>query len=406
MKIETEEKMSREVVIVSAVRTPFDKFGGAMKDIPNFELGASVFKEVMKRGNVSPEDIDEIYLGINMPTQNRSLARQAAILSGIPATKNATTVDRACCSALAAIAMGYRGIALGDIDVAIGGGAENLSKVPYFLEEMRWGTRIGPVVLQDIVQVSCPLTGKARAVQAGEGALKYNVSREEQDKWAFESQQKYQKAYEAGKFNDEIMPFEIKQRKGNSIVLDKDQSPRPETTLESLSKLKTVYDSLSVTPGNAPGLNTGAAAILLMSKEEADKRGIKPLATILSHAQASDHPDGIVYTPAYAAIKALKKANLTIDDIDVIEINEAFAAMPLVSTIVLGDNDPDKIEKIRQKTNVNGGAIAIGHPTGATAARLVMTVVFELIRRGGGIGLATICGGIGEGESMIVRVDK
>ena len=271
---------------------------------------------------------------------------------------------------------------------------------------MRWGTRIGPVVLQDIVQVACPLTGKARAVQAGEGAQKYNVSREEQDKWAFESQQKYQKAYEAGKFNDEIMPFEVKQRKGNSVVLEKDQSPRPDTTLEDLSKLKTVYESLTVTPGNAPGLNTGAAAVLLMSKEEADRRGIKPLATILSHAQASDHPDGIVYTPAYAAIKALKKANLTIDDIDIVEINEAFAAMPLVSTIVLGDNDPDKIEKIRQKTNVNGGAIAIGHPTGATAARLVMTVVFELIRRGGGIGLATICGGIGEGESMIVRVDK
>jgi acetyl-CoA C-acetyltransferase len=398
--------MKREVVFVSAVRTPFDKFGGLMKDIPNFELGATVFKEAMKRGNIDPEDVDEIFLGINMPTQNRSLARQAAIISGIPATKNATTVDRACCSALAAIAMGYRAIALEEANVAVCGGAENLSKVPYFLEEMRWGTKIGQVVLQDIVQVACPLTGKARAVQAGEGAIKYNVSREEQDEWALGSQKKYQAAYEAGKFKDEIMPFEIKQRKGDPVILDKDQSARPDTTLEGLSKLKTVYNSATVTPGNAPGLNTGAAAVVLMAKEEAEKRGIKPLATIVSHAQASDHPDGIVYTPAYAAIKALEKAKMTIDDMDVIEINEAFAAMPLVSTIVLGDNDPKKIERIREKTNVNGGAIAIGHPTGATAARLVMTVIYELRRRGGGVGLATICGGIGEGESMIVKVEN
>lgn len=395
----------REVVIIAAARTPFDKFGGVMKDIPNFELGATVFKEVIKRADIDPKDIDEVYLGINMPTQNRSLARQAAIKAGIPVTCNATTVDRACCSSMVAIAMGYRAIAIGEAEISVCGGAENLSKVPYFLEELRWGTRIGSVTLTDNVQVACPLTGKPRAVQAGEGAVKYGVTREEQDRWAVRSQQLYQNAYAEGKFKDEIMPFEIKQKKGEFIVLDKDVSARPDTTFEKLSKLPTVYDSPTVTAGNAPGLNTGGAAVVLMSREEAERRGIKPLATIISHAQASEHPDGIVYAPGYAANKALKKANLTIDDIDVVEINEAFAAMPLVSTIVLGDNDPEKIEQIRAKTNVNGGAIAIGHPTGASAARLVITEIFELKRRGGGLGLATICGGVGEAECLIIRVE-
>ena len=397
--------MGREVVIVAAARTPFDKFGGVMKDIPNFEIGATVFKEVIKRADIDPKDIDEVYLGINMPTQNRSLARQAAIKAGIPVTCNATTVDRACCSSLVAIAMGYRAIALGEAEISVCGGAENLSKVPYFLEELRWGTKIGSVTLTDNVQVACPLTGKPRAVQAGEGAVKYDVSREEQDRWAERSQKLYQKAYEEGKFKNEIMPFEVKIAKGEILVLDKDVSARPDTTYEKLSKLKTVYESATVTAGNAPGLNTGAAAIMMMSKEEAEKRGIKPLATIISHAQASDHPDGIVYTPAVAAKKALNKANLTIDDIDVIEINEAFAAMPLVSTKILGDFDTEKIEQIRAKTNVNGGAIAIGHPTGASAARLVMTEIFELKRRGGGLGLATICGGVGEAECLIIKVE-
>lgn len=397
--------MAREVVIVAIARTPFDKFGGIMKDIPNFELGATVFKEVIQRANIDPEDVDEVYLGINMPTQNRSLARQAAIKAGIPVTVNATTIDRACCSSMAAIAMGYRAIALGEAEVSVCGGAENLSKVPYFLEELRWGTKMGSITLTDNVQVTCPMTGKPRAVQAGEGAVKYGVSREEQDKWALRSQQLYQKAYEEGKFKDEIIPYEIKQKKGESIILDKDVSARPDTTLEKLSKLQTVYDSPTVTAGNAPGLSTGAAAVVLMSKQEAEKRGIKPLATILSHAQASDHPDGIVYTPGYAAQKALKKANLSIDDMDVVEINEAFAAMPLVSTIVLGESDPEKIERIREKTNINGGAIAIGHPTGATGARLVMTEIFELQRRGGGLGLATICGGVGEAECFIIKVE-
>lgn len=397
--------MPREVVIVSGVRTPFDKFGGPMRDMTTVELGGIVIKEAAERAGVKPQEVEEVYLGINMPSSNRSIARQAALQAGLPETCNALTVDRACCSALAAIGMGYRSIALGEADITVGGGAENMSKVPYFLDDLRWGKKIGDVVLKDIMVVTCPYTGVPRAVQAGTVAVEYGVMREEQDAWALRSQQLCGKAYEAGKFAEEILPISVPQGGGKTLLIDKDQSPRPDVTLEQLSKLKTVYNSPTVTPGNAPGLNTGSAAVVMMAGETAKQRGVKPLARIIAHVQASDHPQGIAYIPAFAAQKALKKANLTIDQIDLIEINEAFAAMPLVSTKILGDNDPAKIEAIRAKTNVNGGAIAIGHPTGASAARLLMTLCFELRRRGGGLGLVTICGGIGEGECMIVRVD-
>lgn len=392
-----------EVVIVSAVRTPFDKFGGPMKDLNTVELGSIVIKEVVARAKVQPAEVEEVYLGINMPTQNRSIARQAALSAGLPEKTNALTVDRACCSALAAIGMGYRAIALGEAKIVVGGGSENLSNVPYFVSDLRWGKRIGDVVLKDIMVVSCPYTGVPRAIQAGKGAQEYGVSRQEQDEWAVASHKKYFAAQQENKFQEEIIPVVISGRKGE-LVIDRDQSPRADTSYESLAKLKTVYNSPTVTAGNAPGLNTGAAAVLMMSRTEAEARGLKPLASIVSHAQVSEHPDGITYTPGYAAKKALKKAGLTIEQMDVIEINEAFAAMPLVSTLVLTERDVNKAAELRKKVNVNGGAIAIGHPTGASAARLLMTVCYELQRRGGGYGLVTICGGIGEGESMIVRV--
>lgn len=397
--------MAREVVIASSVRTPFDKFGGPMRDMSTVDLGSMVIKEALQRAGVKPEEVDEAYLGINMPTANRSIARQAALKAGLPEECNALTVDRACCSSLAAIAMGYRAVGLGEADIVVGGGSENMSAVPYFVNDMRWGKRIGDVVLKDIMVVSCPYTGVPRAVQAGTVAAEYGVSREEQDEWAMRSHQLCAQAYAQGKYNEEIMPVEVQQSKGKTLIIDRDQSLRTDISLEKLSKLPTVYNSPTVTAGNAPGLNTGAAAVVLMSKETAEQRGIKPMATILAHAQASGHPQGIAYIPAYTAIKALKKANLTIDDIDLIEINEAFAAMPLVSSIILGGNEQSKIKAIREKINVNGGAIAIGHPTGASAARLLMTVCYELRRRGGGLGLVTICGGIGEGECMIVKVD-
>jgi acetyl-CoA C-acetyltransferase len=396
--------MSRNVVIVDGARTPFDKFGGPLKDLNTVQLAAHVTRKLIERNPVKPEDIEEYYLGINMPTSSRSIARQAALAAGLPVTINATTTDRACCSSMVAIAMAMRAIQLGDAEIAIGGGSENMSNVPYFLEDLRWGKRLGEVVLKDILYVSCPYTGEPRAKQAGEVALEYGVTREMQDEWAYRSQKLYDEAFKVGKFKDEIVAIELPQKKGDPIVIQDDQSPRPGTTLEALAKLKPVNQSPTVTAGNAPGLSTGAAMALLMSGDEAKKRGIKPLATIIAHAQASEHPKGIASIPAHAAKKALKKAGMTIEQMDVVEINEAFAAMPLVSTILMGEKDEARIAAIREKTNVNGGAIAIGHPTGATGARLLMTMIRELKRRGGGYGLCTICGGVGESECFIVKV--
>jgi acetyl-CoA C-acetyltransferase len=267
-------------------------------------------------------------------------------------------------------------------------------------------------VLKDQLIIACPMTGKPRAVQAGEEAVEYGVSREEQDQWAWRSQQRYSKAKELGKFKDELMSIEAPQERGQSIQVVEDESPRSDTTLEKLARLPTIYGSATVTAGNAPGLSTGAAALLLMSRAEAQRLNRKPLATLMGWAMASGHPDRIASIPAESARIALRKTGMSIDDIDLIEVNEAFAAVPLVSTLIIADRDKAKAEAIRSKTNVNGGAIAIGHPTGATGARLIVTLIHELrrSRKASGAsrpcyGLATLCGGIGEGEAVIVKVD-
>jgi acetyl-CoA C-acetyltransferase len=374
-----------------------------MRNENTVALGSFVVKNALLRAGVKPEDVEELYIGINMPTANRSIARQIALEAKLPVESNATTVDRACCSSMVAIAMAKRAIEAGAAKITVGGGSENMSNVPYFLEDLRWGKRIGDVVLKDIMVVSCPYTGEPRAKQAGEVGLEFGVTREMQDEWAYRSQHRYQEAFKAGKFKEEIVSYTVHDKKGD-LVIDQDQSPRADTTLEGLAKLKPVNQSPTVTAGNAPGLNTGASSVVLMSESEAKSRGVKPIATFVAHAQASGHPKYIASIPAAAAQKALAKAGMTIDQIDVIEINEAFAVMPLVSTLILGEKNPMKVEAIRSKTNVNGGAIAIGHPTGATGGRLLMTMAYELQRRGGGYGLCSICGGIGEGESFIIKV--
>jgi len=394
-----------EVVVLGAVRTPFGKFGGTLKDFTLPDLGGQVVAEALRQAGIAAQDVDEIALGVNLPGSDRSIARQAALRAGIPDTTPAYTVDRACCSSLAAINMVSRSLRLGEARVTVGGGTENMSLVPYFLHAARWGNRLGDIVLRDQLVISCPYSGKARALQAGEEAMEYGIGREEQDRWALRSHQRVSAAQEAGFFEAEILPIEVPQRKGPPIIFGQDEEVRPNTTLEKLAKLRTIYDSPTVTPGNAPGLSTGASAIVLTTREEAERRGLKPLATIKTWAMAAGHPDKIASIPAAAAQKALDQAGMTVDDMDLIEINEAFAAMPLVATHILGGGDPEKVTAIREKTNVNGGAIAIGHPTGATAARLVMTIIYALHSRGGGWGLVSICGGIGQGESVIVKVD-
>jgi acetyl-CoA C-acetyltransferase len=356
------------------------------------------------RSGVDADDVDELVFGVNLPGSDRSIARQIQLRAGIPDDRVSYTIDRACCSSLAAVTLARRAINSGDASIVVAGGAENLSRVPYFLEDLRWGTRIGPVTLVDQLVISCPHTGVPRALQAGEEALEFGIGREEQDLWALRSQARFHEANARDMFECEIAPIEVASATGDRIVARHDESPRPATTLEDLNQLPTVYGSPTVTAGNAPGLSTGAAALVLSTSERAAS-SCPPIARILATAMVSGAPEKVASIPAVAALAALKRAGLDLNQIDLIEINEAFAAVPLVTTLVLANGDLSKAKQLRDKTNVNGGAIAVGHPTGASGARLVMTVAFELRRRGGGIGLVTLCGGVGEGEAVVLRVD-
>jgi acetyl-CoA C-acetyltransferase len=399
-----EQERVKRVVIASGVRTPFGAFGGTLKDVSLPALGAVAVREALRRAGVAPDEVDEVDMGVNLPGSDRSVARQTMLCAGIPDRVNAMSVDRACCSSMAAITVARRAIQCGDASIVVAGGTENMSKVPYFVHDLRWGNRLGDITLKDQLVIADPMTAKPRAVQAADEALEFGIGREEQDVWALRSQQRWADARAAGRFEDEIVPVEVAGRNGQVTVFSEDESPR-QTSSEQLARLPTIYDSRTVTAGNAPGLSTGASAVVLMSHEAAAQRGLAPLARLIGWAQVSGHPDKLASIPARAAQRALALCELSIDDIDLIEINEAFAAMPLVSTTVLAGGDEARLERLRQRTNVNGGAIALGHPTGATAARLVLTLAHELRRRGGGLGLATICGGIGEGEAVVVRVD-
>jgi acetyl-CoA C-acetyltransferase len=401
---------SDEVAVVSAVRSPFGKFGGALRDFTLPELGGPVVAEAVRRAGIEPGDVEEVAIGVNLPGADRSIARQVLIGAGIPTSRVAYTIDRACCSSMAATSMASRSIRLGDVQIAVSGGTENMSKVPYFLTAQRWGHSLGDVVLKDQLVIADPMTGKPRAVQVADEAEEYGVTRAAQDAWAVRSHERYLEARAAGKFADEVMPISVPQPKGEPVIFAEDESPRPGTTVEKLAALPTIYGSSTVTAGNAPGLSSGASAMVLMAPQEAERRGKEPLAVLIGWAMASGHPDRIASIPAEAARLVLARVGMTIDDMDLIEINEAFAAVPLVSTLILAGNDPQKAEALRSRTNVNGGAVAIGHPTGATGARLIMTMIYELRRRRAAgesrpyYGLATICGGIGEAEAIVVRV--
>ncbi|MCX8116748.1 MAG: thiolase family protein [Desulfobacterota bacterium] len=402
----------RDVVVVSAVRTPFGRFGGALKDVPSIELGAMVIREVLQRVGLKGEEVDEIYYGVAVPAEvgleTDVPARQATLKAGLPDESISITLDRACCSSMAAVRLGYRAIKAGEIEVALAVGAENMSRTPLLLPpSVRWGSRLGNIEVWDGLYGLGYKGFNPVSVDAGEVALEYGITREDQDRWAFGSQMKYARALKEGKFRigEELMKVEIPQGGRPPIVLERDEFPKPDTTLEKLSKLPTVYGSPTVTAGNAPGLDTGASAILLMSERKAREKGLKPLARVVSMIATATAPRLIAAIPGFTIQKVLERTGLTLDEIDLIEINEAFAAMPLVSAKILSDGDPTKMEAILDKTNVNGGAIAIGHPVGASGARILMTLIYELRRRGGGTGVASICGGLAQGEGAIVRVD-
>jgi acetyl-CoA C-acetyltransferase len=403
----------RDTVIVMGVRTPFSPFGGVMKSIPSLELGALVIKELLDRSQVKGEDVDEIYYGMTQQAEaalyNNVLARQALLKAGLPPETVSLTVDRACCSSIASAILAYRTIKADEGEVFLAVGAENMSNTPLIPPpEIRWGGRMGPMEFRDSLSpLGHPWISEPEAKNAGETAIEFGIGREEQDLWAYRSQMKYQEALKAGKFKvgEELMALEVPQRKGPAIVVDQDLFPKPQTTVEKLATLRTIYGSPTVTPGNAPGLDTGAAGLLIMSRGRAESFGLKPMATILGSASVCTPPNLIAVNPGYAIKKVLEKVGMTLDDVDLIEINEAFAAVPLVSTKILADKDDKKAEKIRERLNVNGGAIAIGHPVGASGARLVMTLMYELRRRGGGIGVASICGGLSQGDAVVIKVE-
>lgn len=402
-----------EVVVVSAVRTPFGKFGGTLRDIPSIELGAMVIREVLQRANVKGEEVEETYYGVAVPgevgLETDVPARQATLKAGMPGDSVSITLDRACCSSMAAVRLSYRAIKAGEIEIALGVGSENMSRTPLVVPPyVRWGSRLGSIEVWDGLHGLGYKGFNPVSVDTGEVALEYGVSREDQDRWAYGSQMKYAKAFSEGKFKigEELMKVEIPQGKRPPIVFEKDEFPKPDTTLEKLSKLPTVYGSPTVTAGNAPGLDTGASAILIMSEKKAKEKGLKPLARIISMIATATAPRLIAAIPGFTIQKVLEKSGLGIDQIDLIEVNEAFAAMPLVSAKILANGDPEKMKSILEKTNVNGGAIAIGHPVGASGARILLTLIYELRRRDGGMGVASICGGLAQGEGAIIEVES
>ncbi len=398
-----------DVVIVSGIRTPFSRFGSVLRDMHSSELGAIAIKECLKRVGMKGGDIDELYYGMCIQSEAALLynviARQALLKAGLPDDLISLTIDRACCSSLVCVQLGYRSILVDEAQTCMAVGAENMSNTPVVVNGHRWGSGLTPLTMVDHLNPIMYKGFNSMAKDAGEGALGYGIGREMLDMWAVGSQQKYQAAEKAGKFEDELVPVEVPQRRGPSVIFSKDDFPKPDTALEGLAKLKTIYESPSCTAGNSPGLDAGASALVIMKRSKAEEMGIKPLATILSLSSVAREPAKLSAVPGIAVQKALSKAKVSLDEVSVIEINEAFAAMPLVSTKVLADGNEAKWQELMEKTNPNGGAIAIGHPVGASGARILITMMYELRRRGGGIGACGICGGLSQGDAAVIRVD-
>jgi len=400
-----------DIVIVSGVRTPFSKFDTAMADIPSIDLAAMVMKEVIKRVDVKPEEVDEINYGCcnmaEMALDTDVPARQAAITAGFPPETISNTMDRACCSSLTAVRAGMYVIKVGEAEIAVAVGTDNMIRTPHLAPGLRKGVRLGHVKIFDpLFELGYQNRGFAPVARdAGEVAVENGITREMQDAWAVGSHEKWFKAYAEGiyKVGEEILPVVIPQKKGDQIVIDRDEAPR-QTSLEALAKLKPVYGSPTVTAGNAPPISAGAGALLLMTRKKAEEKGLKPLATIVAAVGHAMDPRRIAEIPFYTIEKVLKKADMTVDQMDMIEINEAFAAVTMTATKLLAKGDEKKWDEIKAKTNIHGGALAVGHPVGASAARITMHIAYELQRRGGGYGVAAICGGLAQGEAIILKV--
>lgn len=390
----------REVVIVSAVRTPIGSFGGGLSSLSAVDLGVIAAKEAIKRANIDPKEINEVLIGNVLGSGlGQNIARQISIKSGIPVEVPSMTLNKLCGSGLRAISLAAQEIILGDADVILCGGTESMSNAPYLIKTARFGQRMGDGKLIDSM-IEDGLTDAFNkyhmGITAENIAEQWGITREEQDKFALNSQNKAAEAQRTGKFTDEIVKVEIPQRKGEALIFDKDEYIKENISIEKLGKLKSAFKKDgTVTAGNASGINDGAAMVIVMSKEKSDSLGLKPLATIKAYGSAGVDPSIMGYGPVPATKNALKRANWTVEDLDLIEANEAFAAQAISVVRDLGLDE--------KKVNVNGGAIALGHPIGASGARILVTLLYEMNRIDAKKGLATLCIGGGMGTSLLIE---
>jgi len=396
-----ESPAANQVLVLGAARTPFGRFGGALRSLSSVELGAAALGDAVTRSRVPAQRIERVFLGNCMAaaTVGQVPGRQVALRAGLPASTQIVDVNTACTSALVALDLAFDLIRHDQAQLVIAGGFESMSQVPYTLPGARFGFRLGHGTLVDALTaaLTCPITGVHMGIYASRAALEHGIDREAQDRWALRSQQRYQAAKASGYFADEIGPVTVK-GSGQNTTVSADEQPRPDTTYDRLSALPPAFEAGgTVTAGNAPGLNDGAAALVLASTSAAQELGTDPLARVIATGWAAAPPEAINIAPALAARAALASAGLKVADIDLWEINEAFAAVTLTSVQELGLR-PEQV-------NVNGGSIAIGHPVGATGARILMTLLYELRRRGGGTGLASICGAGANGCAAIIEVD-
>jgi acetyl-CoA C-acetyltransferase len=392
--------MMDDVVIVAACRTAIGRHGGALKGLSALELTIPVMQELMKRGGIDGGIIDDVIWGCNYQKtyKENNLARIAAVKSGLPISVPGITVHRNCTSSMSAVQLAYYQIKCGDADVIMAGGTDSMSNASYTVEKMRWGSRLGHAEIRDSMWDSLTSlgVGPAMGMTAENLAERYEITREKQDEFSLLSHQRAIEAIDQGKFREEILPLQVKEKKG-TFVFDTDEHPRRDTTLEALSQLKPAFkEGGTVTAGNSSGINDGASGMIIMSAERAQEMGVSPIARIVSTATAGVDPAIMGIGPVPSTKKALEKASLNLGDIELIEINEAFAAQYLACEKILGLN--------RNTTNVNGSGIALGHPVGCTGTRIMTTLLYEMKRRGLSKGLATLCAGTGMGTAIVVEL--
>jgi acetyl-CoA C-acetyltransferase len=389
----------KEVYIISAVRTPIGSFGGSLKDISATQLGAIAIKGALQKAGIKPEQVQDVLMGCVLQANlGQAPARQAAKFAGLPNEVNCTTVNKVCASGMKAISLAAQSIALGDADIVIAGGMESMTNVPYYSSKLRWGNKYGDVTLNDGLAkdgLTDVYDGKAMGNAAELCASTCGISREEQDAFAIESYKRAQAAWEGGKFANEIVPVEIPQRKGNPILFAKDEEPY-NVKFDKIASLNPAFQKDgTVTAANASNMNDGAAALVLMSKEKADEWGLKPIAKILSYADAEQAPEWFTTTPSIAMPRAVAKAGLKMTDIQFFELNEAFSVVGIVNS--------EKMKLYPKQVNVNGGAVAMGHPLGCSGARIIVTLINVLKQNNAKYGAAGICNGGGGASAMVIE---